>query len=159
MVALSIQDSIAPMRRQHLALCYTKALCGVEATCCRFLIVAKVAAAAVNVKSKPWFLPGHIVCGEQTRSTSLVSEQKDGLQFAPWRREFNDLGANLGPLCLHLVCTLSGKFSSLSANQCTQRRTSLPIALGTLDSATATPLWCHMVRDGEGVHQVLQACA
>jgi hypothetical protein len=58
-----------------------------------------------------------------------------------------------------LDCTLSGKFSSLSANQGTQRRTSLPIALGTLDSATATPLWCYMVRDSEGVHQVLQACA
>ena len=113
MVALSIQDSIAPMRRQHLALCYTKALCGVEATCCRFLIVAKVAAAAVNVKSKPWFLPGHIVCGELTRVTSLAPGRKYGLQFALWCTEFNDLGANLDTSGLHLGCTIGASFKEL----------------------------------------------
>jgi hypothetical protein len=145
MAALSIQDFIAPMRRQLLVLGYTKADCGVKSTCHRFLTVEKVAAAAVNVKSKPWFLPGDFVCGEQTRSTSLEPGRKYGLQFALWCTEFNNLDANLGPSGLHLDCTLLGKFSSLSANQSTQRRTSLPIALGTLDSATAAPWWCHMV--------------
>jgi hypothetical protein len=81
------------------------------------------------------------------------------LQFAASRREFNGLGANLGPLGLHSGCTLSGDFSSLSANHGVWRRTSSHIAFGTVDCGTAMPWWCHMVRIGEESNQVLQACA
>jgi hypothetical protein len=37
MAALSILDSIAPMQRKFLALCYTKARCTMESTCRSFL--------------------------------------------------------------------------------------------------------------------------
>jgi len=37
MAALPMPEFIAPMRRKHLALCYTKARCTVESTCRRFL--------------------------------------------------------------------------------------------------------------------------
>jgi len=41
MAALSIPDFIASMRRQFLALCYTKARCAMESKCRRFLSILR----------------------------------------------------------------------------------------------------------------------